>query len=48
MPVSPAELSSIASELDELTRRVSAAAAEAAASKRDDVATDLYEVERSL
>jgi hypothetical protein len=46
--VSPAELSSLASSLDELTKRVGVAAAEAQAAGSEVVAVDLYEVERAL
>jgi hypothetical protein len=43
-----AELSSAASLLDDLTRRVTDLAAEAAGREDDLVAGELYEVERSL
>ena len=48
-PVSPhhAQLSSTASSLDDLIKRV-AAAADDLTRDREDLATDLYEVERSL
>jgi outer membrane murein-binding lipoprotein Lpp len=46
--VSPAELSSLASSLDELTKRVATAASEAQAAGSEMVAADLYEIERSL
>ena len=45
---SGAELSSVASALDELTKRVTAIAEGLADTDRDDLATTLYEVERSL
>jgi hypothetical protein len=44
----PAELSSLSSTLDELTRRVSALAEEAAAADQDDLATELFGIERAL
>jgi hypothetical protein len=44
----PAELSSMSSTLDELTRRVSALAEEAAAADQDDLATELFGIERAL
>ena len=43
-----AELSSLATALDELTTRVTAIAERFSGTTRDDVATDLFEVERSL
>ena len=48
--VSPhrAQLVSTASSLDELIARVTAAADEMSGGRDDDLATDLYEVERSL
>ncbi len=45
--MSNAELSSLATALDELTRRVTALA-EGVANEQHDLATELYEVERSL
>jgi hypothetical protein len=42
------ELSSVASQIDELTRRVAAAAGTAAAAGDEAVTADLYEVERAL
>ena len=42
------ELSSIASSLEELTKRLSAFAEEARAQARDDLASELFGVERSL
>ena len=48
-PSSPgAELSSLATALDELARRITAIAERYAGEKRDDVATELYQVERAL
>jgi hypothetical protein len=44
----PAELSSLSSTLDELTRRVSALAEEAASANQDDLATELFGIERAL
>jgi hypothetical protein len=46
--VSRGELSSITSSLDEIARRVSAAAEEESGSGHDALATDLFAVERSL
>ena len=43
-----ADLTSVATALDELTGRVSEVADRYNATTRDDVATDLYEVERAL
>ena len=43
-----AELSSVATALDELTRRVTAIADNYARASRDDLATELYQVERAL
>jgi len=43
-----AELSSLATALDELTQRVSSIADAYAAAKRDDLAGELYQAERSL
>jgi hypothetical protein len=48
MVATPAELSSLSSTLDELTRRVSALAEEAAAADQDDLATELFGIERAL
>ncbi len=48
MPPDHAQLSSIATGLDELVQRVSDAAEAERTSHRDDLAADLYEVERSL
>lgn len=43
-----AELSSLATALDELRQRLSAMAERAAAERDDDTATELFAVERSL
>ena len=43
-----AELSSLATALDELTQRITAMADDAAAQQREDVAGELFEVERAL
>ena len=43
-----AELSSVTSAVEELTRRVTAMAERFASDKKDDVASDLYAVERAL
>lgn len=43
-----AELSSLATALDELARRVTAIAERYAGARRDDLATELYQVERAL
>ena len=43
-----AELSSLATALDELTQRISGMADDAAAQQRDDIASELFEVERAL
>lgn len=43
-----AELSSLATALDELAKRVSTIADGYAGSRRDDLATELYQVERAL
>lgn len=48
MTASSAELSSLATALDELTRRITAIADGFAGSRRDDVASELYQVERAL
>jgi hypothetical protein len=46
-PVSSAELSSLATALDDLARRVTSLA-EGLANEQQDLATELFEVERSL
>jgi len=43
-----AELSSLATALDELTQRITAMADDAASQQREDVASELFEVERAL
>jgi Mg2+ and Co2+ transporter CorA len=48
MPLDAAALSSISTALDDLTLRITALADSYQASPREDVAADLYEVERSL
>jgi hypothetical protein len=48
MGPSLAELSSLATVVEELTRRVTALAQGYAGARRDDVASELYEVERAL
>jgi hypothetical protein len=48
MPASSAELSSIATALDELTRRLVAIADQAASEHDDETASELFAVERAL
>jgi hypothetical protein len=48
MPAPRAELSSLATALDELRGRVAALADEARAGRDDDTATELFAVERAL
>jgi hypothetical protein len=48
MPVRSAELSSLATALDELTRRVTVHADAADAAKDDEVARELFAIERAL
>ena len=48
MTASSAELSSLATALDELTTRITAIADRYASSERDELAADLYAVERAL
>ncbi len=48
MPASSAELSSLATALDELTRRVTVHADAADAAKDEETARELFAVERSL
>lgn len=48
MSAAGAELSSLATALEELTRRVTAIAEHYAKAKRDDLASDLYAAERAL
>src|SRR5436190_928620 len=43
-----AELPGLATALDELTQRLSGMADDAAAQQRDDIASELFEVERAL
>jgi hypothetical protein len=46
--VSPAELSSLETAIRELRERITAAADELVGTRDEDVAVDLYDVERSL
>ncbi|MGD0083222.1 MAG: hypothetical protein ABSD78_08490 [Acidimicrobiales bacterium] len=48
MPTDLAELSSIASSLDQLTRRIGAIAEQASREKEESVASELFSVERAL
>lgn len=48
MPTPNAELSSLATALDELTRRIGAIADRAAGQHDDEVAAELFAVERAL
>lgn len=48
MELDPAQLSALATTLSELTERVTAVADQFQSSPREDVAADLYEVERNL
>lgn len=48
MTTSPAELSSVTTALEELTRRVSSMADGYGAARREDLAGELYAVERQL
>ncbi|HUR24247.1 MAG TPA: hypothetical protein VMZ73_10285 [Acidimicrobiales bacterium] len=48
MPSAIPELSSISTALEELSKRVTVIAEDFAASRRDDLATELYRVERAL
>ena len=48
MPSPLAELSSISSALEELAKRVTSIAEDLASSRRDDMAAELYKVERAL
>ncbi|HVE46885.1 MAG TPA: hypothetical protein VNA57_09100 [Acidimicrobiales bacterium] len=48
MPSAIPELSSISTALEELSKRVTAIAEDFAGSKRDDLAAELYQVERAL
>jgi hypothetical protein len=48
MAVDPAQLSSLSTALDELTQRITVLADGLTDSPREDVAADLYDVERNL
>lgn len=48
MPLDAAHLSSLSTALDELTERITRLADDFQGSPREDVASDLYEVERNL
>ncbi len=48
MPLDTAQLSSLSTALDDLARRVTELADQLKGSPREDVASDLYEVERHL
>jgi hypothetical protein len=48
MPFDAAHLYSLSTALDELTARVTAIADDLAGAPREDMAADLYEVERNL
>ena len=48
MPLDAAHLSSLSTALDELTARITALADDFQSTPREDVAADLYEVERNL
>ena len=48
MPLDAAHLSSLSTALDELTTRVTTLADDLSGAPREDVAADLYEVERNL
>jgi hypothetical protein len=48
LPNDGAELSSVSSTLDELARRVTAAADRASVARNEALATELYEVERAM
>lgn len=48
MPLDAAHLSSLSTAIDELTQRITSLADSYQASPREDVASDLYEVERNL
>ncbi|MGH9178380.1 MAG: hypothetical protein ACRD0N_07490 [Acidimicrobiales bacterium] len=47
-PSPSAELSSLSTALDELAQRITAIAERCAGERRDDMATELYQVERAL
>ncbi len=48
MPLDVAQLSSLSTALDELTKRIAGIADDLQGAPREDVAADLYEVERNL
>lgn len=48
MDTTTAELSAVATVLEEITRRVTTIAEDVAGTQRDDIATELFEVERTL
>jgi hypothetical protein len=48
MSSTAAELSSVATALDELARRITSIAEQYAGARRDDLAGELYQVERAL
>lgn len=48
MPLDVAQLSSLSTALDDLTHRIAALADDLQGAPREDVASDLYEVERNL
>jgi len=48
MPLDAAHLSSLSTALDELTERITRLADDFQGSPREDIASDLYEVERNL
>lgn len=48
MALDPAQLSSLSTALDDLTQRITALADDYQGSPRQDVASDLYDVERNL
>lgn len=48
MPLDAAHLSSLSTALDELTERITRLADDLQGAPREDIASDLYEVERNL
>ena len=48
MPLDVAQLSSLSTALDDLTQRIAAMADDLQGAPREDVAADLYDVERNL
>jgi hypothetical protein len=48
MPLDAAHLSSLATALDDITARITAIADDLSGAPREDVAADLYEIERHL